>query len=338
MVKSPFKFHTRLSTEEAQKHTRVLIDTIKTPILQAGVGTEINLSTVFPLNTVSHPYPVIVILNGVGGSGKSSFATMVAKYAEDPIKEISVIDPLRDIASSLIHTHVDDYLDLYKDAPMTSEEHTAAKSDQYRSLLHDLKIAWQNLNDGPNIYCLGKIVRMITIDNKDEIPGIIFVNIREEENIKNFRDYCHDMGLICFSLLIDGTVDAEQFSNEGDALVNTFEYDVTIPNKGNLDDLSITAFIFYKFISRANHMYGIGVEDDDKAFLEPNSSDAETETTQLDIVVNFPVNKEDSSNSAESFLHANIDPISSGTNTDQPQSTSDNRVNSVGGRNGSTVN
>jgi len=334
MIESPFKFHTRLSPDEAQKHTKVLVDTIKAPILQAGVGTEINLSTVFPLTTVNNPYPIIVILNGVGGSGKGTFASMVAKYAEDPILEISVVDPLREIADKLIHTHVDNYIDLYKDRPKTSDEHAAEKSDQWRSLMHDLKMSWQNLDDGPNLYCLGQIIRMVTVDNKDEIPGIIFVNIREEENINRFKDYCHSMGLICFSLLIDGKIDSSQFTNEGDALVNTFEYDVTIPNKGNLDDLSITAFIFYKFINRANHMYGVGIEEDDKATLGSNTEvtdPPDDETTTPPNTVGQAAKEDSSGDTATSFLHKGNDTDLAGSNECELQSEDHNRNDTTSG-------
>lgn len=342
MIESPFKFHTRLSSDEAQKHTNALVDTIKAPILQAGVGTEVNLSTVFPHTTINNPYPIIVILNGSGGSGKGTFASMVAKYAEDPILEISVVDPLREIADNLIHAHVDDYIDLYKEKPKTSDEHAAEKSDQWRSLVHDLKMAWQNLDDGPNLYCLGQIIRLITVDNKDEIPGIIFVNIREEENINRFKDYCHSMGLICFSLLIDGKSDPAQFTNEGDALVNTFEYDVTIPNKGNLDDLSITAFIFYKFINRANHMYGVGIEEKDKAML---GSDSEITDSSDDNTTTIPSNtvghatKEDSSGeTATSFLHEDNDTNLSWSNEYKLQSEDHNWNDTTSGSSGTNDN
>lgn len=319
----PFKFHTAFGAAEAEVNTKLLLEVIQRPVLYAGLQQpEVNLDATFPMSTITDPYPIVVILNGVGTNGKSTFASMVAQYASEPVYEISTIDPLRPVAYDIIATHVDQYKNLYAETPKLAATHEAEKSDEYRSLLHDLKVAWDHFGDGPNMYCLGKLITLIdpssnrdlsTVEAKTQetppLPSIIFVNIREEDNINKFRTYCHEMGLICFSLLIDGNTAPEAFSNEGDAKVNTFSYDLTIPNKGSIDDLSVMAFIFATFAVRANKMYGISRSESEKILLDRKkqeivdkflNTDITTTTTTTPVETVVDTNTPDTTTSAES--------------------------------------
>ena len=284
MVKNPFKFNTGLGATDTKNRSESLIEMIKQPILHAGIGTEVNLSTIFPADNERSVYPVIVILNGTGGVGKGTFAKMVSDYSQGKAVELSTVDPLRPIADQLIKTYSDNYKDLYIDPPMTAKENVDIRSDKWRTLMHDLKSAWQNIDDAPNLYLLGKVVRIITTSNEDTMPGIIFVNIRESENIEKFRQYCYTMGLLCFSLLVDGKIDPNTISNDSDKNVYDYTYDITVYNKGNLDDLSIIAFIFEKFVNRANRSFGISVmkQQNSDIVIDTNNSKDDTITTDVE--------------------------------------------------------
>ena len=95
----------------------------------------------------------------------------------------------------------------------------------------------------------------MTVETK--LPTIIFINIREPENIRKFQRECFKLGLLCFTLLIDGRVPDDFLKNDADSQVHNMTYDVTIENKYDIDSLSTSAFIFTKFVERANKLYGV---------------------------------------------------------------------------------
>lgn len=99
----------------------------------------------------------------------------------------------------------------------------------------------------------------VNVDTED-LPDVIFVNIREKSNIEAFRSECLKVGLLCFTLLVDGRHENE-LHNDADSHVHDMKYDLVIENTSDLDNLSTLAFMFTKFINRANKQYGISAYD-----------------------------------------------------------------------------
>lgn len=100
-----------------------------------------------------------------------------------------------------------------------------------------------------------------------EMPSVIFMNIREINNIEEFQRECYELGLLCITLLVDGRTDTETWSNEGDRQVLDMKYDIIVENKLDVDSLSMTAFMFAKFIERANKLYGVSTETAVKSLI-----------------------------------------------------------------------
>lgn len=99
------------------------------------------------------------------------------------------------------------------------------------------------------------------------MPNIIFMNIREPANIKRFRAECLELGFLCLTLLIDGRTSTGVWENDADTQVGGMRYDVVIGNKLDTDSLAASAFIFAKFVERANMMYGVSSEASVKSSL-----------------------------------------------------------------------
>lgn len=124
---------------------------------------------------------------------------------------------------------------------------------QITNLIGDTSNEYKNWMTRTNI--IRPFTEHLSIETK--LPGVIFINIREPENIRKFQHECFKLGLLCFTLLIDGRVPNDMLKNDADSQVHNMTYDVTIENKYDIDSLSTSAFIFAKFVERANTLYGV---------------------------------------------------------------------------------
>lgn len=175
-----------------------------------------------------------VIINGLGGCGKSTFIKLCKDYCEDPdtygiswkVEELSTVDFVKEIAR----------LCGWKD--------TKRKKD--REFLHDLKMAMENWDDIPN---------KKTLDNAYDIlrknldcNHIFFVNIREAKGIESFSQLVMEHGLQKPTKVL---IESKKDTNEVDSVIyeiKSVEYDKIYQNNGTLEELSEKAQEFVKGI------------------------------------------------------------------------------------------
>ena len=272
-----FKFNTRTSKAEAQLRSLDLVEVIKSPTLTSGVETQVDLDAVMPTD-IDDPYPVVILINGTGGCGKGTLIKQIHQYTEAPVYELSTVDPIRPVAKDLIKCQQDWWMDLYAedDRPMSAADEVDEKGGPYRQLLRDIKEAWSKHGDGPNAYAIGATIRLIEDRNwtvgedglpyRDPLsefpmPAMIFVNVREPENLDALKEAYWELGLLCITLKMEGIEHEEKDLASSDLLVDDYAYDLVIRNKGTIDDLSVLAFTMSTFIRRANRMYGISVAE-----------------------------------------------------------------------------
>lgn len=162
----------------------------------------------------------IVIINGLGGSGKSTFTAKCKAYCElnrndaDSI-ELSTVDYIKRVA------HMVGWAD--------------TKSAKDRIFLSDLKKAFDKWNNMP--------IRFVLMNVKDcmkdtEHNHIIFVNSREPKDIEYLRKQAEKLGVGFKTLeVIRDDIEVNEVPEliEG---ITTMSYDYIIKNTGDLDMLS----------------------------------------------------------------------------------------------------
>ena len=154
--------------------------------------------------------PAVYIINGVGGSGKSTFVSILSEL-HPLIKEISTVDKVKEVA---------------KVAGWNGE-----KDDKGRRFLADIKdamdaydnLSWKNVD---------KVI--------EEAPNYIyFINARSNYDIDYFKQRWNAK-----TILIERPGTPLIFSNHADAGVYDYKYDIVIKNNGNIDDFKNKAKSF----------------------------------------------------------------------------------------------
>ena len=200
-------------------------------------------------------YPIVVLLNGPSGSGKSTFCTMVQRFLiSGTAMELSTVDPVYGWAEMIFCKSYSDIRKIYKnpESIMSSPDYNRQnKTTEYRTLMHNLKKAWTDVYDGPNIYVLNKVLNLV----KKLDSEIIFINVREKSNIDKLIAYLTKMGLINMTVYIDNgeTMKSREKFADGDS----YKYDITIPNKHDISELMVRALMFATSIYKLNHVFGV---------------------------------------------------------------------------------
>lgn len=182
----------------------------------------------------------IIVINGKGGVGMDwCINQLTSKMGEGLIENISSIDPIKKIASQY------GYDDTKKD-------------NKSRKFLSDLKAAFAEWNELPMVHTIRSVRDAINLENNKKI---VFVHIREPEEIKKFINSCRialmvdnikcNNGFRIVTLLIVDENDATltyktPFGNPSNDNANNFKYDYTFINdktNGKEDD-------FYDFVLR----------------------------------------------------------------------------------------
>ena len=157
----------------------------------------------------------IVIINGVGGSGKDTFVELCAKHAN--VINISSVDKVKEAAKVLVGWN-------------------GEKDEKSRKLLVDLKKISIEYNDYPTAYMLEEHKKFLKSD-----ATILFIHIREITEIEKLKKILKAETV----LLINPRV-PKITSNTSDANVENYVYDREIQNIGTLDDLEQKAIAFVK--------------------------------------------------------------------------------------------
>ena len=178
----------------------------------------------------------VVIINGKPQSGKDTFCKYAQGYCDDDKSAntliISSVDPLKDM---LIQLGWD-----------------GTKTDKIRDMLMDMKQLWIQNQDGPTMFLFNNILEFHKACTGED--NIVFVHIREPEEIKklvNALTGFESMGIDVISLLViresgEDTPNqpAETRRSDDEALINSYEYDVTINNDEDLIKLQELAAEF----------------------------------------------------------------------------------------------
>lgn len=192
---------------------------------------------------------LVVLIGGKGTSGKSTFISYVQGIlGANKCQEFSTIDPVKEIvefmrsleeAAIMASLGLSQYQYHLDPSPLAKE--IIEKTDKYRSLLHDIKMIWCDVDDGPNVITFSKVQHFFT--NNGEIA---FVNCREPEQFAHIIDTLSknkpEWTIVTLNIIRDGAGDT--ITNQGDQDTNNFKYDITINNNGTLEDLKNKAKVF----------------------------------------------------------------------------------------------
>ena len=168
----------------------------------------------------------VIIINGKPQSGKDTFCKYAQGYCDDDESAntliISSVDPLKEMLTQL--------------------GWDGTKTDKIRDMLMDMKQLWIQNQDGPTMFLFNNILEFHKACTGED--NIVFVHIREPEEIKklvNALTGFESMGIDVISLLVirKGGEDtpnqpAETRRSDDEALINSYEYDVTINNDEDL--------------------------------------------------------------------------------------------------------
>lgn len=170
---------------------------------------------------------VIVTLNGLGGSGKSTFAhlckTQVKKDNEIHVFELSMVDYVKYIA--------------------TYCGWGGGKSDKDRVFLSDLKKALEKWNNSPFRDVTDRIKAIATSTKEDDV--IIFVNAREPNDIMALQDFCKENNFIYKSVFVTNPrIESNEVPELIPGIMATTAKSIEISNDGSIKDLCRKAYNF----------------------------------------------------------------------------------------------
>lgn len=162
-----------------------------------------------------------IIINGIARSGKDTFI----KYCQDfminqNIYNLSTIDPIKKIT---------------KDLKLTDDIHN--KTDEYRTLLSDLKICLTKYNNYTYNYIINEMNKLINISPNS--TNVFFIQCREPKEIQKFKNSINKS----ITLLITKP-NLKIPNNIGDQSVLDYDYDYVINNDGDLNKLHHKAITF----------------------------------------------------------------------------------------------
>lgn len=190
--------------------------------------------------------PIVCILNGTGGSGKDTFASMCKEAGLYNAVHYSTINPVKKAADVLISF----------DSRDNVLSDVANKRESYRLLLHNIKMAWSEFSNGSTHYICNLITDIVAdiATKRIENPVVIFVDVREPAEIERLQRAITEIGLIAIAVLIQGMVDPKTHDNDGDRNVSDYKYDYVIENvPGNMNALKMEACIFTSKVLRFFH-------------------------------------------------------------------------------------
>ena len=174
----------------------------------------------------------VVIINGSGGSGKSTFCNMCCDYAiskyHSIAHELSTVEWVKDVAKFC--------------------GWNGAKEEKDRAFLHAIKMVLEDWNNSPNTTVTDKIAEYYynTKKHLDYVNNFLFfVNIREKDSMDKFvaalaqKNLPEEIKLLKL-LVINNNVPLVN-GNDGDKNVFEINYDCVIKNNQGLEELRYQA-------------------------------------------------------------------------------------------------
>lgn len=184
--------------------------------------------------------PLVVLIGGVQGSGKSSFINYCKKHMQG-VREESTIDCCKMLVEEMAKMESVKY----------SEEITTAiqtKNEKYRTLLNQLKTLWCEFDDGPNsIVC--SLVDSVIDRTK---TSILFINVREPEQIAHLKQRIEEgcgVTVLTMAVLRNDPTDS---MNDADKRTLDYAYDIWIKNSMTFAELEFSAVQFCTSVADSN--------------------------------------------------------------------------------------
>ena len=172
--------------------------------------------------------PIVVVINGVGGSGKDTFVQLV----KDKLKTIENPSPFANDNVSIVENI--STVDRVKTAARFLGCNVYEKDDKCREFLSKLKDLASEYYDAPYQDCRKHIYQGMF--------KVCFVHCREPKEIQRFVD---EFGAIT---VLVRRPDIHVPNNSSDMGVDGYEYDYVIDNDGDYFDLSKKAVKFIQDI------------------------------------------------------------------------------------------
>jgi hypothetical protein len=164
---------------------------------------------------------LVVIINGVGGSGKDTLCKVICKHYKAIV--VSSIKPIKEIAFQ--HGWNGD------------------KDPRSRRFLSELKRVFSDYNDLPNRYLLSEYNKFINSNN-----DIMFAHIRESDQIDKFKNSIKGK---CVTLLVRKSIESvneNSFGNSSDDNVMNYEYDYVYKNDKLLSEVEDDFLKFFQIV------------------------------------------------------------------------------------------
>lgn len=185
-----------------------------------------------PIRPVKLPF--ILLINGPGRSGKDSFVDIIGDYLSKKdyptrVCSVSTVDKIYAGMNAI----------LSNDDREEVQQQIQSKSDQWRQFMHELKMSWSKFCDGPYQYILREIYHSIYNNIEYSVSNPVeFVTVmtREPDEIYRMIDQFTSIGLMVFSIFIDGITKSTDYKNDCDSKVDG-NYDIYFTNNLNQFDM-----------------------------------------------------------------------------------------------------
>ena len=162
----------------------------------------------------------VIIINGKGGVGKDTLCDFVSNHFRT--KKISSITPILTIAKA--------------------GGWNGNKDDKSRKLLSDLKYLFTNYNDLSFNYLKSQTEESLLTSDE-----ILFIHMREPEEIRKYLKYATEKQLTCKTLLIKrDELEQKVYGNDADDMVDYYHYDTIYKNNLPLTEAEKDFITFFK--------------------------------------------------------------------------------------------
>ena len=170
----------------------------------------------------------IIIINGNPRSGKDTFVELCRKHFANT-HNISSVDNVKLIAQRM--------------------GWTGGKTEKDRKFLSDLKIMWDEYNNGCTMGTFRRVEGIYRNMEDFGLNCLIFVHIREPEKIDQFKQLCKEnLGMTPKAIFITNERVVTVESNQSDKHVEDYDYDAYFFNNRGLDVFDRVAKDFTKMV------------------------------------------------------------------------------------------
>lgn len=187
--------------------------------------------------------PLVVLIGGYAGSGKSTFINFCSKYLKG-VLEKSSINPCKAVVRYMGE------LETYYPNCGSVVEEIDRKSDKYRTLLSKLKSLWCEFDDGPNELIIHDL--KATYEDTSN-TSVCFINVREPSQIEHLKKRLEEeLNCIVLTLCVIRD-DLDEVSNDSDNSTMNYCYDLSILNTDSLRHLLLLSNEFCHTVVDVNY-------------------------------------------------------------------------------------